>query len=225
VNSLNARALASVVVLMLIMAALIFICAGTLDYWQAWLFLAVYFVSSLAITLYLIKRDPNLLQRRMRGGPTAEKQPTQKIIMWLTSLGFVALLAVPALDRRYGWSAVPAIIELIGDALVALGFLGVLRVFRENTYTSSTIELAAGQRVISTGPYALVRHPMYAAALGFLLGIPIALGSYFGLIIFVAIAAALIWRLFDEEKFLGANLDGYVEYQKKVPHRLIPGIW
>ena len=207
------------------MAALIFISAGTLDYWQAWLFLCVYLVSSLAIILYLIKKDPSLLQRRMRGGPTAEKQPTQKIIMSLTSLGFIALLVVPALDRRYRWSTIPMTIELIGDGLVALGFLGVLRVFRENTYTSSTIELTAGQRVISTGPYALVRHPMYAAALGFLLGIPIALGSYFGLIIFVAIAAALIWRLFDEEEFLATHLRGYVEYQKKVPHRLIPGIW
>jgi protein-S-isoprenylcysteine O-methyltransferase Ste14 len=222
---LNARALISLAVLILIMAALIFIPAGTFNYWQAWLFLAVYCVSSFAITLYLIRKDPNLLQRRMRGGPTAEKQPTQKIIMSLTSVGFIALLVVPALDHRYGWSAVPTTIELIGDASVALGFLGVLRVFSENTYTSSTIELAADQRVISTGPYALVRHPMYAAALGLLMGIPIALGSYFGLIVFVAIIAALIWRLLDEEKFLAANLSGYVEYQKKVRHRLILGIW
>jgi protein-S-isoprenylcysteine O-methyltransferase Ste14 len=221
----NAKALVSLAVLILIMAALIFIPAGTLNYWPAWLFLAVYFTSSLAITLYLMAKDPALLQRRLRGGPTAEKQTAQKIIMSLTSLGFIALLVVPALDHRFGWSYVSPAIELIGDALVALGFIGVLRVFKENTYTASTIELAADQRVISTGPYALVRHPMYAAALGMLIGIPIALGSYLALIVIVGITGALIWRLLDEERFLATNLPGYLEYQKKVPHRLIPGVW
>jgi protein-S-isoprenylcysteine O-methyltransferase Ste14 len=110
-------------------------------------------------------------------------------------------------------------------ALVALGFIGVLRVFKENTYTASIIELAADQRVISTGPYALVRHPMYASALGMLIGIPISLGSYLSLVIIIAITGALAWRLLDEEKFLAANLNGYVEYQMRVRHRLIPGVW
>jgi protein-S-isoprenylcysteine O-methyltransferase Ste14 len=150
--ALNAKVLVSLAVLILIMAALIFIPAGTVYYWQAWVFLAVYFASSLAITLYLMAKDPALLQRRMRGGPAAEKQTTQKIIMTLTSLGFIALLVVPALDHRFGWSYVSPAMELIGDALVALGFIGVLRVFKENTYTASTIELAVDQRVISTGP-------------------------------------------------------------------------
>jgi protein-S-isoprenylcysteine O-methyltransferase Ste14 len=224
-NALNTKVLFSLVILILIMAALIFIPAGTLNYSQAWLFLAVYFASSLGITLYLMKKDPALLQRRMRGGPTAEKQPTQKIIQTLTSLSFIALLVVPALDHRFGWSHVPPAVALLGDALIVLGFLGVLRVFKENTYTSSTIELAADQQVISTGPYALVRHPMYAAASGLLIGIPIALGSFVGLIAFATIAPVLMWRLLDEEKFLAANLPGYIEYQKKVPHRLIPGVW
>jgi protein-S-isoprenylcysteine O-methyltransferase Ste14 len=224
-NALNAKALVSLVVLLVIMAALIFIPAGTLKFWQAWVFLAVYFGASFAITLYLMRADPQLLQRRMRGGPTAERQATQKIIMSLTSLGFIALLVVPALDHRFGWSHVPPAVELSGNAIVALGFLGVLRVFKENTFTSSTIELNAGQRVISTGPYALVRHPMYASALAILIGIPIALGSFFGLIVFVAIGGALIWRLLEEERFLAANLPGYTEYQKKGPKRLLPGIW
>jgi protein-S-isoprenylcysteine O-methyltransferase Ste14 len=224
-NALNAKAFVSLAVLILFMAALIFIPAGTLNYWQAWIFLGVYFASALAITLYLMKRDPELLRRRMTGGPTAEKQPAQKIIMSLASLGFAGLLVVPALDHRFAWSHVSRTMEWFGNALVALGFLGVLRVFQENSYTSSTIELAADQRVISTGPYALVRHPMYAAALGMLIGVPIALGSYFGLIVFIAIGGVVIWRLLDEETFLEANLPGYAEYQKKVPHRLIPGIW
>jgi protein-S-isoprenylcysteine O-methyltransferase Ste14 len=224
-NALNTKVLLSLLILILIMAALIFIPAGTLNYSQAWLFLAVYFASSLGITLYLMKKDPKLLQRSMRGGPTAEKQPTQKIIQTLTSLSFIALLVVPALDHRFGWSHVSPVISLLGNALIVLGFLGVLRVFKENTYTSSTIELVADQRVISTGPYAIVRHPMYAAALGMLIGIPIALGSFVGLIACAAIAPALMWRLLDEEKFLATNLSGYIEYQKKVPHRLIPGVW
>ena len=221
---MNAKVLVSLAVLIIIMAALIFIPAGTLNYWQAWLFLAVYFASSLAITLYLMAKDPQLLQRRMRGGPTAEKRPAQKIIMTLTSLGFVGLLVVPALDHRFGWSHVSPLIELSGDALVALGFIGVLRVFKENTYTSSTIELASDQHVISTGPYALVRHPMYASALGMLIGIPLSLGSDLSLVIIIAITGALAWRLLGEEKFLAANLNGYIEYQKRVPHRLIPGV-
>lgn len=224
-NTLNLKAFVSLPVLISIMAALIFIPAGTLNYRQAWIFLGVYFASALAITLYLMKKNPELLRRRMTGGPTAEKRPTQKVIMSLASLGFVGLLVVPALDHRFAWSHVSRPMQLIGNALVVLGFLGVLRVFQENSHTFSTIEVAADQRVISTGPYALIRHPMYAAALGILIGIPIALGSYCGLIVFVAISGVVIWRLLDEEGFLEANLSGYPDYQKKVRHRLIPGIW
>ena len=224
-NSLNAKALVSLAVVILIMAALIFIAAGTLNYWQAWLFLGVYLASSLCITLYLMAKDPRLLQRRMRGGPTAEKRPAQKIIMSLASVGFIGLLIVPALDHRFGWSHVPSPFSLFGNAMVALGFLGVLRVFKENTYTSTAIELAADQRVVSTGPYALVRHPMYAAALALLIGIPVALGSYVGLVIFVAISSTLIWRLLDEESYLAANLPGYRDYQHQVRYRLIPRVW
>jgi protein-S-isoprenylcysteine O-methyltransferase Ste14 len=224
-NSLNAKALVSLAVVILIMAALMLIAAGTLNYWQAWLFLGVYFASSLCITLYLMAKDPVLLQRRMRGGPSAEKRPAQKIIMTLASVGFIGLLIVPALDHRFGWSHVPSAVSLFGNALVALGFLGVLRVFKENTYTSTTIELAADQRVVSTGPYALVRHPMYAAALALLVGIPVALGSYVGLVVFVAISSTLIWRLLDEESYLAANLLGYRDYQREVRYRLIPRVW
>jgi len=224
-NSLNAKALVSLAVVILIMAALMLIAAGTLNYWQAWLFLGVYFASSLCITLYLMAKDPMLLQRRMRGGPSAEKRPAQKIIMTLASVGFIGLLIVPALDHRFGWSHVPSAVSLFGNALVALGFLGVLRVFKENTYTSTTIELAADQRVVSTGPYALVRHPMYAAALALLVGIPVALGSYVGLVVFVAISSTLIWRLLDEESYLAANLLGYRDYQREVRYRLIPRVW
>jgi protein-S-isoprenylcysteine O-methyltransferase Ste14 len=224
-STLNKKAFGGLLFLALVMAALLFVAAGTLDYWQAWTFLAMYFAASLAITLYLMKMDPKLLQRRMRGGPAAEKEASQKIIMWFTSLGFIGLLVVPALDHRFAWSQMPPYVALAADALVGLGFLVVFFVFKENTFTSATIELAPDQKVISTGPYALVRHPMYAGGLVLLLGMPMALGSWWGLLVLVVIMPALIWRLVDEEKFLVRNLPGYREYQGKVRYRLIPLVW
>jgi protein-S-isoprenylcysteine O-methyltransferase Ste14 len=224
-NNPHSKAWVALLLLFLVMAALVFIPPWTFEYWQAWAFLTVYFAASAAITLYLIKQDPQLLARRMSGGPAAEKLPAQRIIMSLTSLGFVGLLVIPALDRRFGWSHMRPWVALAGDVLVGLGFLGVFFVFRQNSFTSATIELAPDQKVISTGPYALVRHPMYAAALVMLLGIPIALGSMWGLLVFVAILPALLWRLFDEEKFLAKNLPGYREYQTRVRYRLIPRVW
>jgi protein-S-isoprenylcysteine O-methyltransferase Ste14 len=224
-SNLRTKAPVALLLLFLAMAALLFIPPWTLDYWQAWTFLSVYFAASAAITLYLMKKDPQLLARRMSGGPAAEKLPAQKIIMSLTSLGFIGLLVVPALDRRFAWSHLPPAAALAGDALVGIGFLGIFLVFRENSFTSATIELAPDQKVISTGPYALVRHPMYATALVMLLGIPIALGSSWGLFVFVAFVPALLWRLFDEEKFLVKNLPGYREYQARVRYRLIPRVW
>jgi protein-S-isoprenylcysteine O-methyltransferase Ste14 len=224
-DSLNLKALASVAVVVLVMAALLFVAAGTLDYWQAWTFLAVYLASSLAITLYLMGADPKLLERRMRGGPTAESSPKQKLIMALTSFGFIALIVLPALDHRFAWSHMPPYVAVAGDVLVALGFIAILFVFKENSFSSATIELAPDQTVISTGPYALMRHPMYAGALVLLLGIPLALGSWWGLLIVVAMLPALIWRLIDEEDFLAKNLPGYVAYQSRVRYRLIPQVW
>jgi protein-S-isoprenylcysteine O-methyltransferase Ste14 len=222
---LHLKAFAGLLFLFVVMAALLFVPAGTSDYWQAWTFLAVYFASSLALTLYLTKEDPALLQRRMRGGPAAEKEPVQKIIMVIASLGFVGLLVVPALDHRFAWSRMTLDMALAGDALVGIGWLAIFLVFRENSFTSATVELAPDQKVISTGPYALVRHPMYAGALVMLLGIPIALGAWWGILVVAAILPALIWRLFEEEKFLARNLAGYVEYQNRVRYRLIPTVW
>ena len=224
-NTLNIKAFAGLLFLFLVMAALLFIPARTLDWWQAWTFLTVYFASSLAITLYLLKEDPKLLQRRMRAGPVAEKEPAQKIIMVLVSLGFIGLLVLPALDHRLAWSHIPPYAALAGNGLVGLGWLVIFFVFKENTFTSATIELAPDQKVISTGPYAFVRHPMYAGGLIMLLGIPIALGSWWALLVIVAMMPALIWRLFDEERFLARNLPGYAEYMRKARYRLIPLVW
>jgi len=204
---------------------LLFLPAGTIHYWQGWVYLSIFTGASLLTTLYLLKADPALLARRMSGGPTAEKRMTQKIIMAFTSGGFIALLVTPALDRRFGWSDVPLAVVIAGDLLVAIGFYFIFLVYRENTFTSATIELAENQTVISTGPYAIVRHPMYASALLYLLGTSLALGSYYGLLPAGAMIPFLIWRLFDEERFLAANLPGYSEYQQRVRHRLVPFFW
>jgi protein-S-isoprenylcysteine O-methyltransferase Ste14 len=225
ISFLKIKAFVGLLVLLLVMAALLFLPAWTLHYYQAWTFLAVYFAWSIAITLYLMKKDPKLLQRRMSGGPTAEKQPTQKLIMLVTSLGFIGLMIVPALDHRFVWSRVPQHVALFGDVLVSLGYLAIFVVFKANAFASATIELAPDQTVISTGPYAMVRHPMYAGALVMLLGIPIALGSWWGLLVMVAMTPAIIWRLLDEEKFLARSLPGYREYQHAVRFRLIPRVW
>jgi protein-S-isoprenylcysteine O-methyltransferase Ste14 len=225
VNTLALKAFGGLLFLLLVMAALLFIPSWTLDYWQAWAFLAVFFSSALAITAYLMKKDPQLLGRRVHAGPAAEKETSQKIIQSITSLGFIAMLVIPALDRRFVWSTMPLYLEVAGEVLVAIGFLIVLLVYRENTFASATIELVPEQKVVSTGLYALVRHPMYVGALFLFVGIPLFLGSWWGLFVFLLIMPALIWRILDEEKFLARNLPGYLEYQKKVRSRLIPLIW
>jgi len=224
-NDVARRALRSSLFGILALAALLFIPAWTLAYWQAWLFMAVFVCTSGAITVYLAIHDPKLLERRMNVGPRAEKEPAQKIIMVLATLGFIAMLVFPALDYRFGWSPVPASVAVLGDALIALGFLFTFFVFKENSYGASTIQIAEDQTVISTGPYAFVRHRMYAAALVMLLGIPLALGSWWGLFVLVLVLPVLIWRLLDEERFLRQNLPGYPEYQAKVKYRLLPFVW
>jgi len=224
-SSLNAKALLSVLLLGVVMAAILFIAAGTVAYWQAWVFLLILITLSLLITIYLIRNDPELLKRRMRGGPTAEKRVSQRVIMIFTSLGFIGLLVVPGLDRRFGWTTVPLFVVIAGDALVLLGYYFIFLVFRQNTYSSATIELAANQKVIDSGPYSLLRHPMYAGALLYLLGTPLALGSYWGLVPFVAVIPFLIWRIFDEEMMLTRELEGYGEYKQRVRYRLVPGVW
>jgi len=223
--NLDAKASLSLAVLAIVMALLLFVPAGTIHYGEAWVYLSIFLGSSTLTTLYLMRKDPTLLERRMRGGPTAEKRAVERVIMLGTSLGFIALLVVPALDHRHRWSAVPFDGVLAGDALVLAGVSLIYLVYRENSFASATIEVVADQVVVSTGPYAIVRHPMYAGGLLYLLGTPLALGSYWGLVPLVATLPLLIWRLFDEERLLGERLAGYRQYQQTVRHRLVPWIW
>lgn len=208
-----------------ILGLLLFVPAGTLDYWQAWVFIVVFMISVNVIGLYMSLQDPELLERRKKFGPTTEQSPAQKIIMSIAILSDLGLLVFCALDHRFGWSPVPPVASLIGDGLVALGLFVNLLVFRENSFGGSSIETVEGQTVISTGPYALVRHPMYVGVLIMVLGIPLALGSWWGLAIIAITLPALIWRILDEEKLLRNELPGYADYTQKVHYRLVPYLW
>jgi len=207
------------------MALLLFVAAGTISYWQGWIYLAVFFGASLLTTLYLMKRDPALLERRLSAGPFAEKRTSQRIIMVIASVSFLLLLVIPAIDHRFRWSQVPAPLVILSDFLVAVGFYLVFRVYRENTFTSATIQVTENQKVITTGPYSIVRHPMYASSLLYVIGTPLALGSFWGIVAVVGFLPALIWRLKDEEQMLATELPGYREYQHSVRYRLLPGVW
>jgi protein-S-isoprenylcysteine O-methyltransferase Ste14 len=211
--------------LQVILALVIFLPSGSLHYWQGWLFWLVFFACVLVVTLYFVKHDPHLIENRMKAGPGAEQQRSQKIIQAFTGTLAAALVIVSGLDHRYGWSSVPTPIVLLGDALVVLGFAIVYQVFKENSFAASTIKVEAEQRVISTGPYAIVRHPMYVGGALMLLATPLALGSFVALPIGVALTAAIVVRLLDEERYLTTNLTGYDAYCREVKYRMLPIVW
>jgi len=224
-KGLRVKAFAGLFALFIFMAAALFISAWTLDYWQAWVFLAIFFGAASAITAYLMKKDPKLLERRVTAGPTNEKETSQKIIQSVAQVAFLLVIIFPVIDHRFGWSTVTPYINAVGDILVAIGFYIVFLVFKENSYASALIEVDTEQKVISSGLYALVRHPMYIGALILLLGTPLALGSWWGVLTIIPIMAVIVWRLLDEERFLVKNLPTYAEYKAKVKYRLIPFIW
>lgn len=224
-NNLIAKAFGGLLFLLLVLGVALFLSAGSLAYWQAWVYLAVFGLSVFLITAYLMRYDQRLLASRVQAGPVAETQKSQQVIQSLASLFFIALFIVPGLDHRFNWSVVPTVISLIADGLVGLSLYFIFLVFRENTYTSATIEVANQQKVISSGPYSIVRHPMYAGAFVLLLFTPLALGSWIGVLFALPVMAVIVVRLLEEEKFLAASLGGYAEYRQKVRYRLIPYIW
>jgi protein-S-isoprenylcysteine O-methyltransferase Ste14 len=224
-NNLIVKSFLGLAFLVSVLALALFLSAGSLAYWQAWVFLAVWTGCVLLITLYLIKYDQKLLASRTQAGPVAETQKTQQVIQSLASLFFVGMFVVPGLDYRFHWSNVPPVVSLVSDVFVALGFYIVFLVFRENSYTSAIIEVAEEQKVISTGPYGVVRHPMYAGASLLLLFAPLALGSWVALVCPIPLILVVALRSREEEKFLAANLQGYEAYRQKVRYRIAPYIW
>jgi protein-S-isoprenylcysteine O-methyltransferase Ste14 len=210
---------------LVVFGAMLFVPAGTFNYWQAWVFLVVVAVAAWAPSIYQLRKDPVALQGRMRGGPTAETRVAQKVVIAGLYLSLVAMVVVSVLDHRFGWSPVPTAICLVGDVLVALG-LGVMAlVIIQNSYAASTVQVQANQTVVATGLYGLVRHPMYTGNVIMMVGIPLALGSYLGLVFVIPGLIVLALRIRDEEKLLAQELTGYREYTQKVRYRLAPGMW
>jgi protein-S-isoprenylcysteine O-methyltransferase Ste14 len=199
--------------------------AGTFDYWQAWVYMAVFVASTLGSSLYLAVKYPAALQRRMKAGPTAETRPVQRVVMVATIASVVAQLVVSAFDHRFGWSSVPVPMVIVGDVLVGVGLLVAQYVVVQNGYAAATITVDADQPLVSTGLYGLVRHPMYFGTLIMMLGTPLALDSYWGFVVLIPAFVALAVRIGDEEKMLTEELDGYGAYMQKVRYRLLPGVW
>lgn len=215
-------ALGRMVVGLAFIAGLFFVCAGTTDYWQAWLYIDILLVLMSVSFNWLIRKDPQTLERRMR---TGERQKTQRWVIGASLIIIVLLFVIPGLDRRFNWSQVPLWLVLIGDGSVILGYAFYMQVIQANRYASRVVEVAQEQKVISSGSYALVRHPMYLSMLIFFFGSALALSSYWALIPAALMIPTLGVRLLEEEKTLRRDLPGYPEYTQKVRWHLFPGIW
>src|SRR5690349_5621565 len=224
-NDLVKRTLAGLAKFQLFLALVIFLPAGSLRFWQGWLYWLIFGLMCLVLGLYFARHDPALVARRMQAGPKAEKEPRQKLILACASVTLVALYIVCGLDHRFHWSSVPLWVVLIADVFVILGAYGFYVTFRENSYAASTVTVETGQPVISSGPYASVRHPMYTAALILYVATPVALASWWGLVPAALLVIIIVWRLIDEEAYLARGLPGYADYQRKVTTRLVPGVW
>jgi protein-S-isoprenylcysteine O-methyltransferase Ste14 len=209
----------------IVLALLIFVPAWSLAYWQGWLVWALFLVCCVAITHYFLRHDRALIVRRMEAGPAAEREPRQKTIQSFAAVFVVAIFIVSSLDHLLGWSRVPLAVVIAGAALIAAGFAVMFAAFRDNSFAASTVTVAEDQRVIDSGLYAHVRHPMYTGALVMFAGIPLAMASWWGLVPALLLAATIVWRLTDEESYLARNLPGYEDYRGKVHARLVPGAW
>jgi protein-S-isoprenylcysteine O-methyltransferase Ste14 len=221
-----AKGLLSATLGLVAFGAMLFLPAGTFHYWQAWVFLAVFALSTWIPSVYLMRTNPEALERRMRVGPSAETRTLQRILITVVFISFPAMFVISALDHRFGWSPpVPASVSVIGDVLVAVGLGLSMLVIVQNGYAAANVTVEAGQQLVSTGLYGLVRHPMYAGNVFLMLGIPLALGSYWGLLLLIPGVVVLVLRIGDEEDLLTHELSGYRDYTQRVHYRLLPYVW
>ena len=202
---------------------LLIIVSGGPTYWQGWLYWIVFSLCCLAMALYFLQHDPALVERRL--STRAEQEESQQLIRTMLSAVLILLLVLPGIDHRLGWSHVPAFVVAVADAVVVLGFATIFMTFKANSHASAIIDVAPDQRVVSTGPYAVVRHPMYLGAALLLLATPFALGSLWAIILAIIAVAALVWRLLEEERYLSQHLPGYDDYRRAMRYRLAPFIW
>jgi protein-S-isoprenylcysteine O-methyltransferase Ste14 len=208
-----------------IFGLLLFWPAGTFDYWQAWAFIAVFSLCTLVPSIYLLVKNPAALERRMRAGPTAETRTVQKVVIAASFLLVPGVMVFSVLDHRSGWSNVPAAVSVVGLALVGIGLTLSQLVVIQNGYAAATITVEQSQQIVSTGLYGLVRHPLYVGVIMMMTGVPLALGSWWGVFILVPCLLGLVVRITDEEKMLEQELAGYREYEQKVRYRLVPLVW
>jgi protein-S-isoprenylcysteine O-methyltransferase Ste14 len=204
---------------------LVFLPAGTFDYWRGWAFIAVFAAATLIPSVYLAATNPAALQRRMQAGPAAETRPLQKAIITFAFLSMGAMIVVSVLDYRFGWSSVPASVSVVGDVLVGAGLLIAMITTIQNGYAAANVKVEPEQKVVSTGVYSVVRHPMYFGNVVMMIGVPLALGSYWTLLFVIPGLAVLATRILDEEKLLSLELAGYREYAQRVNYRLVPYVW
>ncbi|MDO4459691.1 MAG: isoprenylcysteine carboxylmethyltransferase family protein [Clostridia bacterium] len=221
-KTLTAITYGSVIIFFVLLMVLIFAVAGNWAFMAGWLFMVAFCVPTLIITAYFLKKDPKLIERRVM--PT-ETRPVQMIGQSIAGMLFFALIALSALDHRFGFSTVPMAVSALADILIMLGFYIVFRVFEVNSFASRAIETMKEQKVITEGPYSVIRHPMYAGAAMIILSIPIALGSWVTELIVLPLIAVIVFRILDEEKMLRAELPGYEAYCKKTKFRFIPHVW
>lgn len=223
-SSIVAQSLITFLIGSIVLGGVLFLLAGTVNYWQAWIFIIIFMGGTVSQGIYLAIRDPELLERRKKVAPKTESLGERSFIIigLISNFGVIILCA---LDHRFGWSHVPTLVSLLGDGLLIISFVIYYFVFEENSFASSSIQTYEGQKVITSGLYSIIRHPKYVGDLFLGTGVPLALGSWWGLFILVIMIPALAVRIIDEEKLLLTNLSGYDEYMKKVKYRLFPNIW
>jgi protein-S-isoprenylcysteine O-methyltransferase Ste14 len=219
------QAAISVPIGLVVFGLLVFWPAGTFDYWQGWTFIAVFAVATLIPSVYLAVKNPEALRRRMQAGPGAETRPLQKLVSAVAFGSMAAMIVISALDFRFGWSSVPAAVSVVGDMLVGVGLTIAMLVTIQNGYAAANVTVESGQQLSSTGWYGFVRHPMYFGNVIMMIGVPLALGSYWGLLLVIAGLLVLALRINDEELLLTQELAGYRDYMQKVHYRLVPYVW
>lgn len=221
-KSLKKIVISRVLLLFIALGAMYFLTAGTLKYWEAWAYMITIFIPMIIFLGYMFRHDPKFLERRMR---IKEKRKEQKLIVTLGTLPILLAFSLPGFDERFGWSDISLSVTIAGIALVLLSYLMILYVFKTNSYAARVVDVEKEQKVITSGPYALVRHPMYVGVIIMYIASPVALGSYWAVIPALFIIPVIVARIKDEEKELLESLEGYKEYTRKVKHRLLPGIW
>jgi protein-S-isoprenylcysteine O-methyltransferase Ste14 len=221
-QQLISKALSRFIPGIIILSALMFISAGTINYWNAWLFMGELFIPMLLVLVYLIIWDPELLLKRLNAN---EKEKTQQKVVLITLIMFLSAFIISGLDYRYKWSSVPLLIVLTSATMVLTGYILFFIVMRQNSYASRVVEIQEKQKVIDTGLYGIVRHPMYSAAILMFMSMPLVLGSFYALIPLLIFPFQMGIRMRNEEQILEKGLDGYIEYKKRVRYKIIPFLW